>query len=157
VKRGQSSLEYLLTYTFALLLLGSAMATLTTNRPDVSVPSQCEVSGPFSCAEHTKRGDNLLVLMNPTSQRALLTTNTTLTYQENISSDYCQLNNLNGGDGEQNVNVGVNDQLQINCSVNNLGNVSGPFLSETEEMEVDFKYKEDGLTFWKPAQADILI
>jgi hypothetical protein len=158
VIRGQSSLEYLLIYSFALLILGSVMATLTQNQPDLRVPSQCTMSGPFSCLEHTKQSDTLLVLLQPTTERNLNVSNATLTYKGNVSSNTCDFTNDETGAGpSRSVDVGPRQQFNLNCSLNTLNNVSNQFVTEREEMSVDFRYKEDGLSFWKAANIDIII
>ena len=155
---GQSSLEYLLIYSFALLILGSVMATLTQNQPDISVPSQCVTTGPVSCLEHAKQSGTLLVLLQPTTERDLTVSNATLTYRRNVSSGRCDINNEATGAGPvKGLGVGTRDEFSIECSLGSLGNVSNQFLSEREEMSVDFWYKEDGLTFWKPAEINIVI
>ena len=61
------------------------------------------------------------------------------------------------GPVKQGLDVGTRDEFNVNCSLSSVGNVSNQFLSEREEMSVDFRYKEDGLSFWKPAEIDIII
>ena len=154
--KAQSSLEYLLTYSFVLLILSSAMAALVQNRPDISVPSQCDISAQFGCIAHTNQNDELRVLMRPEGARAVNVTNATMTYRGNTSSTYCTFNTTAGAVGSS-VLVNDEDQVEVLCDLSSLNDLPDSFLAEREEMQIEFRYKESGLTFWKSAQVDIII
>lgn len=154
--KAQSSLEYLLTYSFAILILASAMAVLVQNRPDISVPSQCTISGPLNCVEHTNQGDTLNVLMQPNNAGTFKIKNATMSYRGDTSSNYCTLNVTNGGIGTSVLATGQ-DKVSVICDLSSLSDLANSFLPEKEEMGVEFRYKKTKNEFWKTAQIDIII
>lgn len=167
--RAQASLEYLLTYSLAFFILISAIGILIENRPSISPPDQCEVSGPFRCVEFAQNSGSLLVLFQPTTDRDLIVGNATLRFRDTWSqdaggsSDYCDVSNVNSGaTSTSSLTVGNQQRFEANCSIASLyagGDISGPleFLEEREEMTLRVEYQEQGLTFQKSAETQILI
>lgn len=157
MKQGQSSLEYLLTYSLALFILAGAMASVVSNRPDVDPPDQCEVSGPFMCVESAKSGDNVRVLLRPTGSRDLTVGNASFTYRnQEDDTNVCYFGNrATGTTSRSSLNVQSDQRFEAVCSSAN-HTPTGTFLPEQEEMHLDFEYREEGLTFGKTAQVQLL-
>lgn len=158
MRSGQSSLEYLLTYALALFVLAGAMAALAANRPDISPPDQCSVSGPFRCLEYTKQGSTLQLLLEPSTQRDLTVSNATISYRDTTSTDYCDLTPSGAGLAVSNISIDRDTQFEVTCDIASLsGTAANEFLAEQESIEVDYVYQENGLSFNKQAQTTILI
>jgi hypothetical protein len=165
--KGQASLEYLLTYALAFFILISAVGLLIDNRPNVSPPDICDTNGPFRCVEFAQNSGSLLVLFEPTGGRDITVGNISMTFR-NATSDssgtqYCDINNINTGASSKTALSVTNQQrFEAECDVSALFNppsLRGPasFLEEREEMSLTFEYEEDGLTFTKRAETQILI
>lgn len=154
-KQGQASLEYLMVYGFAIMILVATISSIYVNQPDITPPEQCQTGNDFRCVEAVKQESQFLILLRPTLRGQINITEVNLTFRD---EDHFDCDKRLQGDTEtvSNLIVEPTQQFEISCNIFGDGDGQVPYVSERERAELEFIYEVEEFTFPRRERIDLI-